>query len=212
MTISVTELKRRKYEEDTDAIALFDITKELAVPEFMTQTAQKFTRSQIGTIMHFVMQNITLNTDMTEEWIKAEIDTMAEKHMLSDEERKVVDTAKIVNFFKSDLGRRMVNAKECFREVPFEIEISANEYDKTLDENYADEKIILQGIIDGYFIENGNIILFDYKTDRYRDISDIADRYKMQIDYYERALEKTLNQSVSEKYIYLFDTGYTLEL
>ena len=210
--ISVTELKRRKYEEDTDAIALFDITKELAVPEFMTQTAQKFTRSQIGTIMHFVMQNITLNTNMTEEWIKAEIDNMAEKHMLSDEERKVVDTAKIVNFFKSDLGRRMVNAKECFREVPFEIEISANEYDKTLGENYADEKIILQGIIDGYFIENGNIILFDYKTDRYRDISDIADRYKMQIDYYERALEKTLNQSVSEKYIYLFDTGYTLEL
>ena len=46
------------------------------------------------------------------------------------------------------------------------MEINSTDIDKNLEQEiYGEEKIILQGIIDCYFEENGEIILVDYKTD-----------------------------------------------
>lgn len=39
-----------------------------------------------------------------------------------------------------------------------------------LDDSWKDETILVQGIIDAYFTEDGEIVLVDYKTDRVRKV------------------------------------------
>ncbi len=93
------------------------------------------------------------------------------------------------------------------REVPFHMEINTTDIDKSLDVKiYGDEKIILQGIIDCYFEEDGEIILVDYKTDSVKngEVTPLIEKYKSQLDYYEKALKVTLGKEVKESYLYLF--------
>lgn len=87
-----------------------------------------------------------------------------------------------------------------YRETPFEISIPAYEYDNTLPDEYRNEQIILQGIIDLYFEDkNGDIILVDYKTDKCTSKAEqlaVAKKYEKQLILYARAMEKILKKSV----------------
>ena len=73
---------------------------------------------------------------------------------------------------------------------------------------------MLQGIIDCYFEENGEIILVDYKTDSVKngEVSPIIERYKSQLDYYAKALKATLGKPVKESYLYLFSIDEAVEV
>ncbi len=71
-------------------------------------------------------------------------------------------------------------------------------------EIYKDEKLIIQGVIDCCFEEDDGLVLLDYKTDYVTDIEEIKNKYKMQIQYYEKALNKITGKTVKEKYLYLF--------
>ena len=66
----------------------------------------------------------------------------------------------------------------------------------------AEETVLVQGIIDAYFIENGELILVDYKTDHVFDPQELRDRYQIQLDLYEQALSRITGMKVREKLIY----------
>ena len=66
----------------------------------------------------------------------------------------------------------------------------------------TDETVVMQGVIDAFFLEDGKVVVVDYKTDRVDDSRILIDRYQAQLDYYERALRQILNVSGSEKVIY----------
>jgi ATP-dependent helicase/nuclease subunit A len=70
-----------------------------------------------------------------------------------------------------------------------------------------DEKVLIQGIIDVYFIEDGEIILLDYKTDAVKTGDELKMRYKTQIDYYTEALERITGLKVKERILYSFALG-----
>ena len=70
----------------------------------------------------------------------------------------------------------------------------------------------MQGIIDAYFEEDGDLILVDYKTDRVRDLTELAAKYKIQLIYYKEALERLLHKTVREMYIYSFCLGCGMKL
>ena len=55
-----------------------------------------------------------------------------------------------------------------------------------------------------YFIENGEIVLLDYKTDAVKTGEELIKRYQTQIDYYTEALEKITGLKVKEKLLYSF--------
>ena len=89
------------------------------------------------------------------------------------------------------------------RELPFFTEISSLDINPELNkEIYQNEKIRLQGIIDGFFKEEDGIVLFDYKTEGNED--EIIERYMVQMKYYKEALEKVTESRVKEVYLYLF--------
>ena len=71
----------------------------------------------------------------------------------------------------------------------------------------SEETVLIQGIIDAYFEEKGELILLDYKTDRVseKDGAEILKmRYKRQLDDYQYALEQMLQKKVRQKLIYSF--------
>ena len=98
---------------------------------------------------------------------------------------------------------------ELVREKPFMMGVSARELDEKFPE---DEMVLVQGIIDAWFIEDGDIVLLDYKTDRVDDEETLIRRYKLQLELYKRALEAATNKKVKEVYIYSFDLGSVIKL
>ena len=78
----------------------------------------------------------------------------------------------------------------------------------------SEEVVLIQGIIDAYFEEDGELILVDYKTDYVErgEEQSLAERYKTQLDYYARALEQLTGKRVREKIIYSFSLGEEIVL
>ena len=67
----------------------------------------------------------------------------------------------------------------------------------------SDEQILVQGVIDLYFIdENGQLVLVDYKTDYVENEQELVDKYTVQLQLYKKALEVGINKKVSKMYIY----------
>ena len=64
---------------------------------------------------------------------------------------------------------------------------------------------VLIGVVDGYFIENEQIILFDFKTDYFKNnIEETAkERYYGQLKLYSQALSQALRLPVSERKLVL---------
>ena len=101
-----------------------------------------------------------------------------------------------------------MSSQTVYKEQPFEVEINVSDVYPDVTDN--EEKILLQGVIDCYFEENGEIVLVDYKTDRYNALQEIHEKYDKQLELYAYALQKITGKPVKEKIIYLFSTGEIL--
>lgn len=104
------------------------------------------------------------------------------------------------------LGKRMAAASEAgklFREQQFIIGIDAHQVNSEWD---SEEQILVQGIIDAFFYEGGEIVLVDYKTDFVPGGGEriLYEKYKVQLDYYAVALERMTGKRVKEKVLYSF--------
>ncbi len=212
--VTVTEIKRIHDLHDADTYRLYRMP-ELKKPAFIKDTSS-VSASAIGTLMHLCMEKIELTDGINKDTIKEEVAGFVKNGIISEDEAEHINIDAIDAFFSSDVGRDMVKSQNVCREVPFEILVEA---DEIFEHRSTSEKIVVQGMIDAYFTDaDGNIILVDYKTDRQKGNSaeefkrQIADRYYMQIHYYEKALQLITGRSVHKKYIYLFDIGEAVEM
>lgn len=210
--VSVTELKRRYNEMlSEDARAFPEYIPLLVKKPMFLEEKKGLSYAEKGTILHFVMQHL----NYSREDIEAQIEEMMSRDLLTEQQAKSVSPDKIRRFLNSPLGKRMLDSESINREVPFNIEIPCHELYKDMEDDTCNsETLLLQGVIDCYFEEPDGIVLVDYKTDYVTpgQIEMIRERYKMQIYYYARALEKLTGKNVKEKYIYLFWNGEVLEL
>ncbi|NMM61987.1 helicase-exonuclease AddAB subunit AddA [Clostridium sp. P21] len=210
---SVSELKRRFdfLAADEGSSSLVSSNK-LSKPVFLQET-RKLSAAERGTLIHTVMQHIDLEKVSCLEEIISQINDLVNREFIRKEEVKSIDVNKILKFFKSTLGERMIKSKKVFREVPFIINLDSTELYKDLSEDiYEDEKVLLQGIIDCYFEEDDELVLLDYKTDYVEDLNKVKEKYLVQIEYYKNALERLTGKSVRNKYLYLFFNDNIVEL
>ena len=211
--LSVTEVKRILNAEvvDEDTTSIFE-REVLKTPIFL-EKKKGLTAAEKGIAMHLVMQKLDLDKDLSLEGIKEQIKDMVDREILTEEQAKEVNIHKIEGFFKTSLGERMLSSKNVKREVPFHIKLSSREIYKDLPEEYENEFIQVQGIIDCFFEEEDGLVLIDYKTDYVQEgkVEEIKERYKVQIELYSKALENITGKKVKEKYIYLFFNGNILE-
>lgn len=211
--ISVSDLKRLELLDDNDdGVDAFEIFKEKNIikPKFL-QEEKGISAAERGTIIHYVMQRLDLDRVSSISEVKAQIEEMVLDKSLTEKEASVVWYKKVLGFYNSNLGKRLLasyNSNKLVKmELPFFTEISSIDFDDSLDkEVFKDEMIRLQGIIDCFFEEDDGLVLLDYKTDYVEEgkEEEIINRYKSQLKYYKAALEKITQKPVKESYLYLF--------
>ena len=158
-------------------------------------------RAEIGTIMHLILQKLDFRINYDIKELEELIQKLISLEIITENQAKYINKEKILRFIKSDLYLDLKEAKDIQKEKPFYICISSDE----IYHNGTDEKILVQGIIDLYFVDkDGKLILVDYKTDYVanNDEQELINKYKGQLAIYKRALEKALNRKVEAVYIY----------
>ena len=192
--ISVSELKKSKDSRPT----------VLKRPGFL-EGGKRMTASMKGTLLHLAMQHMDPGRVSSLEDIKEQIKRLVELEFIAGDEAAEINPYKILKFFQSDVGRRMSASARLRREAPFFIELAAVDVYPELDRAvYGSETMVLQGVIDCYFEEDGELVLLDYKTDFAEDLDTVVENYRVQIDLYAKALEKVTGTKVKERYLYLF--------
>ena len=169
-------------------------------PMAIADAEEIVTGAQWGTLMHEAMQWLPVKkytqTSMTDM-----LDSLQAEGKFSDEERSLLSDRSLYGFFNSDLGQRLIASKRVERELPFSMLFDGNRVYPDVENG---ERLFLQGIIDTAFVEDGQWVLVDYKTDRVKSGDELIRRYKIQMDLYKEALERLTNMPVKASYIYSF--------
>lgn len=181
-------------------------------PKFLQDEKEtKITSAQKGTLTHLCLQKLNPKEDYDLEKIKSLIQNLEMNKIITEKESKAINPNKILQFTKSEIWKQLKNAKEYYQEKPFYINVPASQiYDEDIKEN-----ILVQGIIDLYFVnENGQIILVDYKTDYVESGKEfeLVEKYKSQLDLYKQALESALGTKVEKVYMYSVYLGKEIEI
>lgn len=195
---SVSELKMKAIHGGEEEMAKETFPEEEVVPyvpNFMRR-AEEVSGTTRGSAMHRIMELL----DFTKEYqspsdVKEAMEGFVSEGRLSEEYHDAIRVDKVFRFLKSDLGQRMKKAQaegKLFREQPFVLGIDEV------------ETVLIQGIMDAYFEEDGEMVLLDYKTDVIASPAELVSRYKVQIDYYEKALLSLTGKRVKEKILYSF--------
>ena len=192
--------------------ALFPDPPKAVIPSFArTGDAEdeKSSGTGYGTAVHRLMElwdykRFPDPDALTEDTVLAWRQDTAEAGLIPPEDAALVSPRLILGFLQSSLGRRMARAAGkglLFREQPFVLGLPAS----AMDPVYPDtETVLIQGIIDAFFEEEGQIVLVDYKTDRVEKGEELSDRYRVQMEYYSTAIERMTHRKVSERILYSF--------
>lgn len=170
-------------------------------PEFLNENSD-LSGAQKGTIVHYIMQKFNPKNEVSVEEVENFINELVINEEITLTEAASVSPLFIVDFYKSDIGKRILKSEKVYKETPFEIEISISD----IMDIESDEKIILQGIIDCYFYEGDEIVLVDFKTDYYENIEEIKEKYRQQLQLYALAIKKITTKRVKNQFLYLFST------
>ena len=180
-------------------------------PKFIKNNMKEIlTGAQKGTVLHLCMQKLEIDKEYNFEEVKRLINSLKEKEIITKLEAENVNINSILKFTKSKIWEDLKNAKEIHKEEPFYMTIPAKEiYNKELE-----EKILVQGIIDLYYINSNNeLVLLDYKTDYIeKDEKELIQKYSNQLKLYKKALESALNKKVDKIYIYSTYLGKEIEI
>ena len=147
---------------------------------------------------------------LLEEELIRQIEHMLQTGKITEDMKKLIYPITMVQFLQSNIARRMCMAEQkdnLFREKPFVMGKPDYEID---DKSKIDEMVLIQGIIDVFWIEENQIVLLDYKTDKVESGSQLANMYEEQLTLYAEALQKNWGLPVKEKYLYSFRLHETI--
>ena len=159
------------------------------LPDFSTK--EKVSGAEIGSATHELMQRIDLSQQPT---LTSLTETLKQVQT-SPAVRDRINLSKILAFFDTALGQEILaNTGHLYREQPFSM---------LKRDQKSQEDFVVRGILDGYLLYGDRIVLFDYKTDRYDESSQLIDRYRGQLALYEEALSRAYSIENIEKYLIL---------
>ena len=189
-------------DEQTDSEAMVGLSNSI-IPKFISGKETKLAANERGSAYHRVMECLDYSVSVNIEGVKADIERMLETGKMNELQVKSVNPWDINTFVQSDTGRRVANAMNngsVRREQPFVFEYEGQ---------------LIQGIIDLYFEEDGELVLVDYKTDRVNAAKELIDRYSTQLKLYADALGRIFSTDgksiqADERLIYSFRLQQTI--
>lgn len=165
-----------------------------------------------GTAVHRVMECLdfkslcdidTKDHVVVSAFVKKSMDEMLKKGLITDDMYRLTRPKLIEQFISSDVAARMAQADkrgDLYKEKPFVMDY---------------EGVLVQGIIDVFWLENDKIVLLDYKTDRVNAAKELIDRYSTQLKLYADALGRIFSTDgksiqADERLIYSFRLQQTI--
>ncbi|PID82420.1 MAG: hypothetical protein CSB16_01595 [Clostridiales bacterium] len=143
-----------------------------------------------GIVVHKILEHIDIDKIRLGSNIDSQIDYLEELGVIENfDEREL-----IYNFFSSDIGMRVLSAKNVYREVQFI--------------NTLDSKFV-KGKIDMIIEEDSGYSIIDYKTDYSLKL---IEGYKKQINLYARAVEDNTNWKIKNKYLCFIRLNKTIDV
>lgn len=200
---TVSELKKAGQEEEKEfSFKMFEEETVVPyIPKFM-MAKESLGGAGRGSAFHKVMELLCF--EETAGSVEEQMQEMVRDKMLSEEYAGAVSIPLIEKFLSTRLAKRMAKADRkglLYREQPFVLGLSAKELNAKFPEG---ELVLIQGIIDVYFEEEGELVVADYKTDKVSAGSELIAKYQKQLEYYERALQELTGKRVKEKVLYSF--------
>lgn len=203
----------RARQQESEAEALEEIncgTKQGS----MTHADRMAGGSLRGTAVHRVMECLDFaalaridaaDRAQAQRFVASEMERMKTRGELSGELYTLVSRTSITAFVQSPVAQRMARAAErgdLYREKPFVM---------------RHEDVLVQGIIDVFWMEEDKIVLLDYKTDRVDTAEALIARYETQMELYAEALGRVFagasgKNCVAEKLIYSFSLKEVISL
>ncbi|MBU9711506.1 helicase-exonuclease AddAB subunit AddA [Evansella tamaricis] len=217
---TVSELKQELHDEYSEKQFISGFQSKYADrPKFLQE--KSLSATEMGTVMHAVMQHLPLTEQPTEEIIEKQVKLMVEKELLTKEQGEVVDVEKIARFFTTNIGKRMLTAKKIEREIPFSLGISASQAYSSWNGD-EENTVIIQGVIDCVYEDaDGKLVLLDYKTDKiegrfpggFEEGKEVLkERYSVQLSLYLQALESIWKETIDEAHLFFFDGAHVLTM
>ena len=197
LSVSSAAAKRTASSLD-DSVKGFDYFAS-AKPAFMNDGG--LTPSEKGTAMHSFMQYCDYENAKNN--LEEEISRLQNKAYLTAEEADSLSREELSALFHSQFAQRMFQADKIYREFKVSSFVKLSE----IEDVASDEKVLVQGISDCVFEENGELVLVDYKTDKVKNENQLLSMYKNQISFYKKAVSKTLQKNVKEAVLYSFKLG-----
>mgnify|MGYP000093177890 FL=1 len=183
------------------------------MPRFLRGEEEINEGAKRGTSYHRIFELIDYSKDIESlEATQEMIEEIVRSGRISKADADLVSPKKIFRFLNSNIGKRMKAAAlngKLYREKQF---VMGDAYNKIIKEVDSTEMVLVQGIIDAMFEENGKLIIVDYKTDNVADIRQLETRYKTQLELYADAVQLSLGKEVGEKIIYSTKFGDELVL
>ena len=155
-----------------------------------------------GTAMHAVLEHLPLLPPLPVEQAEAFIRSLGESRRITPQQAERASAGCLRWFVETALYERMCRSSRVERELPFGYEMAA----AALFDTDADEGVLLQGVIDCAFLEDGAWVLLDYKTDRVPEGSSPAEtgaKHFPQLAYYRTALAALTGRPVKEAHVVL---------
>ena len=203
------------------------LLRELEGPEALPPLAPRprflgeegMNAAERGTAYHRALQNLDLRAldgltgEALVEAVRAQLEEMAACGKLLAEERAAVKPGPLARFLSGETGLRLRRSPEVRREWPFNVMMRASEAltDEEAGE-FGEEEILVQGSIDCCFVEDGEWVLLDYKTDRTDDPEALRRHYEKQLFVYALALERITGKRVKERRLCLLASGGEMEI
>ena len=221
--ISISEIKRFYHAElfGDAGQPRADAPRAKAAPRPAFLSGGKgFSAAERGTILHTVMEHLDVKAHTARADVEALIARCVDSGILTAEEAAAVPVGRIMAFISSPLAERMRRSPGVKKETPFVIALPVGAAYNSPEYNSIGpgETVLVHGIIDCFFEENGGVVLVDYKTG-YLDLADggagAADaerRYGPQMAVYRHALEKSLGLPVLECMLYFFAANVEVKI
>jgi len=203
--LTVTGLTGRHFDQEADILhqASFENRQNDGFyrPSFIAKKTG-MTAAERGTALHLAMQYLDMTKCQSADGIKEELLRLAGLRLLTEEQAAAVDVQKVLGFFRSDIGKRVLIAEDVKREFKFSLLCPAGQ----LYPGGGDDEILLQGVIDCFFEEEGTLTVIDFKTDyvTHDTFEEKARSYTPQLAAYSNALERITGTHVKERIIYFF--------
>ena len=199
---------QKQQEEQKESSKIFS---EI-MPKFM-QESKKISNAHKGTLVHLCIQRLKEEKEYTLKDIQEMIQDLAEKQIITTEEAKSIDAKLVFGYTKSQLFQELKEAKEIHKEQPFYISLPAKEMIKEAKEANSEKEVLVQGIMDLFYVNSNNqLILVDFKTDYVGKENGakekIVEKYKTQLEIYQKALEQALNRKVDKVVLCLANANW----